>query len=164
FFHIDGLYARGMDYYLIVISNNQTNTEWGRRTAASPDGRVAGQFMSPANNPQGGAALSGPTAVLNSLTRFDARYHGGSVQNIKFTPTMFNRQRPKVKSLIETYFDSGGCQLMVTVVDPGVLEDAKLHPERYPDLIVRVSGFSAVFVDLDPDVQDEIISRELHGR
>lgn len=156
--------ARGMDYYLIVISNNQTNTEWGRRTAASPDGRTSGKFMSPANNPQGGADRSGPTAMLNSLSRFRARYHGGSVQNIKFTPTMFNRQRPKVKSLFETYFDKGGCQLMVTVVDPGILEDAQLHPETYPNLIVRVSGFSAIFVNLDRDVQDEVISRELYGR
>jgi pyruvate-formate lyase len=155
---------RGMDYFLIVISNNQTNTEWGRRTAASPDGRPAGKFMNPANNPQGGAGRAGPTALLNSLTRFDARYHGGAVQNIKFTPTMFNRKRAKVKGLIETYFDKGGCHLMVTVVDSGVLEDAQKHPEKYPDLIVRVSGFSAVFVNLDRDVQDEIISRELYGR
>jgi len=155
---------RGMDYYLIVISNNQTNTEWGRRTAASPDGRALGKFMNPANNPQGGADRSGPTAMLNSLSRFRARYHGGSVQNIKFTPTMFNNQRAKVKDLFETYFDRGGCQLMVTVVDRGVLEDAQLHPERYPNLIVRVSGFSAIFVNLDKDVQDEVISRELYGR
>lgn len=156
--------TRGMDYYLIVISNNQTNTEWGRRTAASVDGRSRGKFMNPANNPQGGADRSGPTAMLNSLSKFRARYHGGSVQNIKFTPRMFNHQRPKVKSLFETYFDRGGCQLMVTVVDPGVLEDAQLHPEKYPNLIVRVSGFSAIFVNLDKDVQDEVISRELYGR
>ncbi|MCA0253836.1 MAG: pyruvate formate lyase family protein [Actinobacteria bacterium] len=156
--------TRGMDYYLIVISNNQTNTEWGRRTAASVDGRSRGKFMNPANNPQGGADRSGPTAMLNSLSRFRARYHGGSVQNIKFTPRMFNHQRPKVKSLFDTYFDRGGCQLMVTVVDPGILEDAQLHPEKYPNLIVRVSGFSAIFVNLDKDVQDEVISRELYGR
>ncbi len=156
--------TRGMDSYLIVISNNQTNTEWGRRTSASVDGRTSGTFMNPANNPQGGADRNGPTAMLNSLARFRARYHGGSVQNIKLTPTMFNRQRPKVKSLFDTYFDRGGCQLMVTVVDHGVLEDAQLHPEKYPNLIVRVSGFSAIFVDLDKDVQDEVISRELYGR
>ncbi len=154
---------RGMDYFLIVISNNQTHAEWGRRTAASPDGRTSGKFMAPANNPQGGADRNGPTAMLNSLTHFQAKYHGGAVQNIKFTPMMFNRQRSKVKSLLETYFDRGGCQVMVTVVDPGVLEDAQRHPEDYPNLIVRVSGFSAIFVNLDKDVQDEIISRELYG-
>lgn len=154
--------AKGMQYYLIVISNNQTNTEWGRRTSASLDGRYAGQFMNPANNPQGGAALNGPTAVLNSLSTFDAKYHGGAVQNIKFTPNLFNKSRKKIKLLFNTYFKKGGCHLMVTIVDHGILEDAQKHPEKYPNLIVRVSGFSAVFVNLDKDVQDELLSRTLY--
>ena len=153
---------KGMQYYLIVISNNQTNTEWGRETSASLDGRYAGQFMNPANNPQGGAAQSGPTAVLNSLATFNAKYHGGAVQNIKFTPNMFNKNRTKIKYLFDTYFKKGGCHLMVTIVDHGVLEDAQKHPEKYPNLIVRVSGFSAIFVNLDKDVQDELLSRTLY--
>lgn len=161
-----GIRQKGMDYhmgyYLIVISNNQTNTDWGHKTAASLDGRNSGVFLNPANNPQGGAAKSGPTAVLNSLCKFQAKYHGGSVQNIKFTPRMFQKDREKIKYLFQTYFDHGGCQLMVTVVDPGVLEDAQQHPEKYPDLIVRVAGYSAVFVDLPKDVQDELLSRELY--
>lgn len=154
----------GMQYFLIVISNNQLNTEWGNRTGASPDGRLAGMYMNPANNPQGGANTSGPTAMLNSLSKFDARYHGGSVQNIKFSPAMFNEHREVIKSLFRTYFAGGGCQLMVTVVDKGVLEDAMEHPENYPDLIVRVSGFSAVFVDLSPNIQRELISRVLYDK
>jgi len=153
----------GMQYFMIVISNNQTNTEWGRLTDASYDGRVRGQYLNPANNPVGGAATSGPTAMLNSLSLFDAKYHAGSVQNIKFTPNMFNGDRDKIKFLFNSYFKNGGCHLMVTVVDRGVLEDAQIHPEKYPDLIVRVSGFSAKFVDLERDIQDEVISRTLHG-
>lgn len=152
-----------MDYYLIVISNNQLNTEWGRRTGASLDGRLEGMYMNPANNPQGGADKSGPTATLNSLTKFNAKYHGGSVQNIKFTPTMFNDDREKIKFLFRTYFKKGGCQLMVTVVDKGILEDAVIHPELYPNLIVRVSGFSAIFVNLGADIQQELLSRVLYG-
>lgn len=150
--------AIGMQYFLIVISNNQLNTEWGNRTAASPDGRLSCMYMNPANNPQGGANKSGPTAMLNSLAKFDAKYHGGSVQNIKFSPSMFNENRAVIKSLFKTYFAKGGCHLMVTVVDKGVLEDAVEHPENYPDLIVRVSGFSAVFVDLSPNIQQELLS------
>ncbi len=154
----------GMQYFLIVISNNQLNTEWGNRTAASPDGRLAGMYMNPANNPQGGANTSGPTAMLNSLRKFDARYHGGSVQNIKFSPALFNQHRELIKSLFRTYFAQGGCHLMVTVVDKGVLEDAMEHPEKYPNLIVRVSGFSAVFVDLSPHIQQELVSRVLYDK
>lgn len=152
----------GMDYYLIVISNNQTNTDWGHQTDASLDGRLKGVYMNPANNPQGYAATSGPTAVLNSLSRFQAKYHGGSVQNIKFTPRMMHEDEEKVKLLFKTYFEKGGCQLMVTVVDHGQLEDAQKHPEKYPDLIVRVAGYSAVFVNLTKDVQDELLSRTLY--
>ena len=136
--------AIGMQYFLIVISNNQLNTEWGNRTAASPDGRLSCMYMNPANNPQGGANKR------------------GSVQNIKFSPSMFNENRAVIKSLFKTYFAKGGCHLMVTVVDKGVLEDAVEHPENYPDLIVRVSGFSAVFVDLSPNIQQELLSRVLY--
>ena len=152
----------GMQYFLIVISNNQLNTEWGLATGASPDGRLRGMYMNPANNPQGGADKSGPTAMLNSLAKFDARYHAGSVQNIKFTPSMFNGHRDVIKSLFRTYFERGGCHIMVTVVDSGILEDAMAHPEKYPDLIVRVAGFSAVFVDLSPEIQQELLSRVLY--
>ena len=155
--------AAGMHYYLIVISNNQLNTEWGRRTAASYDGRRSGMFMNPANNPQGGANREGPTAMLRSLTRFDAGLHGGSVQNIKITPGLFNGKRALVKAMLRVYFAEGGCHLMITVVDRGVLEAAVERPEDYRDLIVRVSGFSAVFVDLEADVQQELMSRVLYG-
>ena len=99
---------------------------------------------------------------MNSLSKFKAKYHGGSVQNIKFTPRMMYEDKEKVKVLFDTYFKKGGCQLMVTVVDHGQLEDAQKHPEKYPDLIVRVAGYSAVFVNLTKDVQDELLSRTLY--
>lgn len=154
---------KGMQYFLIVISNNSLNTEWGIKTAASPDGRLSGVFMNPANNPQGGADKNGPTAMLNSLCRFDPKYHAGSVQNIKFSTEMFNKNKPIIEALFKTYFNKGGCHLMVTVVDSNALEDAMVHPEKYPDLIVRVAGYSAVFVNLDPTVQREILSRTLYS-
>ncbi len=152
----------GMGYFLIVISNNQTNTDWGRETSASLDGRKTGVYLNPANSPQGGASTSGPTACLNSLSKFNAKYHGGSVQNIKFTPRMFNKDREKIKLMFDTYFKKGGCQLMVTVVDHGILEDAQNNPQNYPDLIVRVAGYSAVFVNLTKDIQEELLSRTLY--
>ena len=152
----------GLGYYLIVISNNQTNTDWGLQTDASLDGRKRGVYMNPANNPVGGAAKNGPTACMNSLAKFDARYHAGSVQNMKFTPRMMKEDEAKVRAMWRTYFKKGGCQLMVTCVDPGELEDAMVHPENHQDLIVRVAGYSAVFVNLDRNVQEELLSRELY--
>lgn len=152
----------GMGYFLIVISNNQLNTEWGHETYASLDGRRRGVYMNPANNPQGRASRNGPTAMLNSLVKLNPKYHGGSVQNIKFTPRMMYDDSEKVKILFKTYFKKGGCQLMVTVVDHGVLQDAQKHPENYPDLLVRVAGYSAKFIDLTPDIQEELMSRELY--
>lgn len=154
---------KGMQYFLIVISNNSLNTEWGIRTAASPDGRTAGMYMNPANNPQGGADKNGPTAMLNSLAKFNPKYHAGSVQNIKFSRSFFKKNKELIRAMFQTYFEKGGCHLMVTVVDKGELEDAMIHPEAHRDLIVRVAGYSAVFVDLDRSVQEELLSRSLHG-
>lgn len=154
--------AIGMQYFLIVISNNSLNTEWGQSTSASPDGRLKGVYMNPANNPQGGADRGAPTQLLNSLATFDAKYHGGSVQNIKFSKPMFQAHKPLIESMFKAYFSKGGCHIMVTVVDKGALEDAMVHPEKYPDLIVRVAGYSAVFVNLDRSVQEELLSRTLY--
>lgn len=152
----------GLDSYLVVIINNQVNTEWGRATSASADGRKRGVYMSNANNPQSGADKNGPTAMLNSLVKLKAKHHAGSVQNIKFSKTLFNTRRPLVNALMEGYFEQGGPQLMVSVVGKGELEAAYQHPENYPNLIVRVGGFSARFVNLDRDVQLEILNRTLN--
>lgn len=151
-----------LDSYLVVIINNQVNTEWGRATSASADGRLLGVYLNNGNNPQGGADKNGPTAMLNSLVKLKPKYHAGSVQNIKFTPDIFNNYRPVIRSLFKTYFQKGGPQLMVTVVGKGVLEDAYHHPEKYPNLLVRVGGFSAKFVNLERDVQADILSRTLN--
>jgi pyruvate-formate lyase len=94
---------KGMQYFLIVISSNSLNTEWGIKTSASADGRLSGMYMNPANNPQGGADKNGPTAMLNSLCRFSPKYHAGSVQNIKFSKSMFNNNRQIIKATPHNY-------------------------------------------------------------
>lgn len=152
----------GLAWYGIVIINNRTNTTWGLKTGATPDGRKAKVYLNPSNNPQGGADRNGPTATLNSLAKMKAHYNIGSVQNIKFESQFMKENKQKIKALFKTYFKKGGCQLMVTVVDRGALEDATIHPEKYPDMLVRVSGFSAVFVELEKEVQQELLSRTLY--
>ncbi|HZJ85875.1 MAG TPA: pyruvate formate lyase family protein, partial [Erysipelotrichaceae bacterium] len=149
----------GLDSWLVVVINNQVNTEWGRATSSSPDGRIAGLYMSNANNPQSGADVNGPTAMLNSLAKIRADIHAGSVQNIKFSKEMFNGEREKINILLKTYFEKGGPQIMINVVGKDELIKAYNNPDAYKNLTVRVGGFSARFVNLEDDVQREIMAR-----
>lgn len=152
----------GFHSYNVVVINNQVNTEWGRATSASADGRLCGVYMNNGNNPQGGADKNGPTAMLNSLVRLKTDIHAGSVQNMKFSRSLFSHKMDQIKALLRTYFKKGGGQIMISVVSRGELEDAYVNPEKYPNLLVRVGGFSARFVNLDKDVQREVISRTLN--
>lgn len=152
----------GLSSLLMVVINNSANTFLGRWTGASADGRGAKQYMANANNPVGGMDKNGVTAMLLSLAKFPGAHHAGSVQNLKLSRDLFLREPEKVKALIDTYFSLGGTQLMITVVNRGDLEDAVRHPERHQNLLVRVGGFSAYFVTLEKDVQQEILSRTLN--
>ena len=154
----------GLDSYLVVLVNNSANTILGRQTLASADGRRAFDYMANGNNPQSGADRHGVTAFLNSLTRLRSDHHGGMVQNMKFSKELFTpRMRPKLDTVLNTYWKNGGTQAMITVVNPGDLAAALVEPEKYSNLMVRVGGWSARFVELDPDVQQEILNRTLNG-
>lgn len=152
----------GLHSYLQVIINNRTNILMGLQTGASADGRSGHTFMANANNPTGGMDKNGITALLNSLTKLSPRHHAGSVQNMRFSKEMFGRLLPKTKGLLSAYFHNGGTQTMITVVNRGDLEQAIIHPEKYQNLIVRVGGFSARFVELSKDDQAELLSRTLY--
>ena len=143
--------------YLLVIINNSANTTLGQKTAASADGRGRGMYMANANNPFPGNDKKGLTAMLNSLVKLRPDNHAGAVQNMKFSPELFRSGGVIVKSLLKTYFEQGGTQAMISVVNRKDLEQAMLHPELYPNLFVRVGGFSARFVELERDVQLEIL-------
>ncbi len=145
--------------YLNVIINNSQNTSLARWVSASADGRKAGAPMANANNPSGGSDHKGITAMLNSIVKPSPAIHAGSVQNIRFGRDIFINQKDKFKALMNTYFEKGGCQAMVTVINRGDLEKAILEPEKYKDVFVRIGGFSARFVDLPEDVQVDILSR-----
>ena len=98
---------------------------------------------------------------MNSIVKPDPRVHAGYVHNMKFSKQMFTRERPKLEALLNTYFAKGGTQAMITVVSRGDLENAMKEPEKYRNLIVRVGGFSARFVELNREVQLDIINRTL---
>ena len=154
--------SAGLDSYLAVIINNELNAVFGQGTGASADGRRAGEYMANGNNPMSGRDTCGVTAVLNSLVKPDTHVHAGAVQNMRFSREMFTTLRPRLKALLRTYFEQGGAQAMITVLSRGDLEAALAEPEKYRHLIVRVGGFSARFVDLNPVVQKELLARTLY--
>lgn len=81
---------------------------------------------------------------------------------MKFSKEMFREHRDLVKGILETYFEKGGSQAMINVVDKGELEQAMIHPEEYQDLFVRVGGYSGRFVSLPKEVQLDILNRTLY--
>ena len=134
---------------------------FGEKTIATPDGRKVHQPLSDSLGPAQGRGTT-PTAAIRSITKFPhSRLLGGLVLNLKFSaqglqgPTGFR----KLRDLLTTYFDLGGLQVQVNVIDTETLRQAQERPEQYRDLLVRVAGFSAYFTDLSPEMQEEIISR-----
>ena len=152
----------GLASFLMVVINNSANTYLGRFTGASPDGRRARTFMANAINPVGGMDRNGPTAMLNSLLKIPSEHHAGTVQNMKFSRGLMERSPEKLRALLDAWFAGGGTQAMITVVGKKDLENALRQPDQYRSLLVRVGGFSARFVELEPDVQQEILSRTLY--
>jgi len=149
----------GLSSYLPVLINNDHNVRFGKVTGATPDGRYAGKPLTNANSPSGGSDKSGITALLNSMTHLQGNNNAGMVQNLKLGKSMFAENLEKTKMLIKSYFDQGGSQLMITVVDSEDLKQAMLQPELYSNLFVRVGGYSGRFIGLPRDVQLDIISR-----
>jgi pyruvate-formate lyase len=156
--------AEGTDLHFFLICNLNPGAGYYRyNTKASADGRIFGEAMAYGNCPTAGRDHSGLTSVLNSICKND-HLHSGYVQNIKMSKSLLRGEnRERTKALIKTYFASGGCQLMITVIDQKELEDARQHPEKYPDLIVRVAGWNARFVHLSPVEQEEIMNRTFYS-
>ncbi|KGE18750.1 pyruvate formate lyase family protein [Paenibacillus wynnii] len=153
----------GLASYLVVVINNSANTDMGGWTAASADGRKSREPMGNGNAPVGGRDKNGITAALNSMSKLTPSIHAGAVHNLKFSPDLFKGGATIVRTLLDTYFQKGGTQAMITVVNRNELEQAMVEPEKYSHIFVRVGGFSARFVELKREVQLEILSRTLHG-
>ena len=136
--------------------------DWADAVGALPDGRRRGEAMVSSIGPRGEAAIDTPTSVIQDVTAFDHyRCAGGLTLNLRFDAALaFTRLGvDAIMSLMETYFNRGGMQLQVNVVDNALLREVREHPEVYADLLVRVSGFCAHFVDLSARAQEELIAR-----
>ncbi|MEA3335089.1 MAG: pyruvate formate lyase family protein [Chloroflexota bacterium] len=136
------------------------------KTAATPDGRKRGQFLSNGVCPVNGADRLGPTAVVKSSGRLGLETApNGSSHTMSFSPSLLasSENRRKMAGLLRAYNLVGGTCLQINVVSPDTLRAAQQDPESYSNLLVRVTGYNAYFVMLGKEIQDEIIARESHA-
>jgi len=133
----------------------------GKVVGATADGRNGSEPLSESQSPTYNTEINGPTALLNSIAKLPLEKTPTGGVNVKFQPSLFkNSVGDKLLSyLINGYFNKGGLQMQINVVDSSILKDAKIHPEKHKNLLVRVVGYSAYFVTLSPEQQDEIIER-----
>jgi len=141
---------------------------FGAVLGATPDGRKAGQPISEGVSPSQGADTTGPTASLTSIANTKCMAHkerAARLLNMKLTPSAVTGQEGtrKLMSLIRTACDMKMWHLQFNIINKDTLIAAQEDPEKYRDLLVRVAGYSAYFVDLTPQLQDEIIKRTEHA-
>jgi pyruvate formate-lyase/glycerol dehydratase family glycyl radical enzyme len=158
---IDGRPNTKSGEYHIDMLPTTCHIYFGRVTGATPDGRRAKVPLSEGISPVQGADNKGPTAVIKSAGKMDHIRTGGTLLNMKFTPSVIDGENgiARLAEMVRTYFLYDAHHLQLNVVDAYTLKDAQKHPEQHRDLIVRVAGYSDYFVDIGKELQDEIISR-----
>lgn len=138
----------------------------GAHTPATPDGRLAGTPLAASVAASCGVERQGPTAVLKSILQLNAAksWQCGYNVNLRFQRAVLADPdgRKRLDAMLRAYFMGGGQEMQINSADTAELRDAQAHPELHRDLVVRVAGFSAFFVNLSRDMQDEIIARTEH--
>ncbi len=150
--------------YRIEMLPTTCHVYFGGVTGATPDGRHAGQPLSEGISPVQGADRHGPTAVIRSASKMDHLKAGGTLLNMKFTPSLVSAEDglDKWSHLIRSYFRMDGHHVQFNVIHADTLRQAQQHPQQHRDLIVRVAGYSDYFCDLSTALQEEIIARTEH--
>ncbi len=162
---VDGRPTETGGMYRVQMLPTTCHVYFGAVTGATPDGRRAGKPLSEGISPVQGSDRLGPTAVLRSAAKMDHRMTGGTLLNMKLTPSLIEGAEgiDDIARLVRGYFRLGGHHLQFNVVRADVLRAAKADPEEWRDLIVRVAGYSDYFCDLSLELQDEIIERTEHA-
>ena len=134
-------------------------------TAATPDGRKKGTFLSNAIGPVDGADHNGPTAEILSVGKMGLETApNGASHTMSFSPSLLRDSEhvSKLMAFLRAYGEKGGTALQINVLDPETLREAQRKPDEYRNLLVRVTGYNAYFVMLGKEMQNEIIARESH--
>ena len=147
----------------VAASAVTSNVPLGWAVGALPDGRKAGQPLADGGvSPCSGRNINGPTATYNSVAKLDhVKLTNGSVLNMKFSPGALKDETSlkKFASMTRTFLETGGFLVQFNIVDTATLRAAQKEPDRYRDLLVRVATYSACFVELSPQLQEDIINR-----
>lgn len=149
--------------YGLAAGAIRSHITFGKVVGALPSGRRAGESLSDGGiSPCPGKNVKGPTSTMRSVSKLDlVKSSGGAVLNMKFNPGVLgdSSKLRKLALLIKTFCETGGDLVQFNIVSSSTLKDAQKNPEKYRDLLVRVATYSAYFVDLGKELQDQIIAR-----